>query len=91
MGYDTLRLCAGGGAFEAVPRPRQPVDLGRLRAHFERTGVAVTDARVMLIVKLRCDLTVARDGRVLIKTRDANEARLLWAEVQPVLASCPQV
>jgi hypothetical protein len=39
-----------------------------------RDGVEVIDARVMLIARLESETTLARDGRVLVKTRDPAQA-----------------
>lgn len=81
MSYSTVKLCSGGGGFEAVPRPRQPIDLATARQRLERDGISVTDARVMLIFRLREEVTLARDGRILIKTRDAAAAESVFAEL----------
>jgi hypothetical protein len=79
--YETVRLCSGGGAFEAVPRPKLSIDLAWARSRLEAVGVPVTDARVLLIVRLAQELTLSRDGRVLIKTRDPGEADRLLREL----------
>lgn len=90
MTYSQLQLCSGGGAFEAVPRPRRTVDLVRIKARLTEHRIDVVDARVMLIVRMERELTVSRDGRVLIKSRDPAEAGRLFdafrALVQPLLA-----
>ena len=36
----------------------------------EREGIAVVDARVMLIAGLEAEVTISRTGRLLFKTRD---------------------
>jgi hypothetical protein len=86
MRYATVQLCSGGGGFEAVPHPRAPIDLRAARARLEASGVLVVDARVMLIVRLEREVTVSRDGRILIKTRNAAEAERIFAEVCARLA-----
>ncbi len=63
----------GPGYFE-LPRRPFAMDLGRARAALESRGIPVTDARVMLIVATRPELTLSRNGRILIKTRDPGEA-----------------
>jgi hypothetical protein len=68
--YSTVRLCSGGGSFEAIPDPKLALDLGRARRTLEADGVGVIDARVMLIARLEKEVTLARDGRILIKTTD---------------------
>ena len=85
MGYTTLKLCSNGGAFEAVPRPRVTVDHARARRELEGKGVPVVDARVMLIVGLTPELTIGRDGRVVIKTRDPAEAERVFGELAGIL------
>jgi len=80
--YSTLRLCSGRAAYEAVPYPRLSLDLGRVRRQLELEGVPVTDARVMLIARFEREVTIARDGRLLIKSTDATEADRLFARVR---------
>jgi hypothetical protein len=77
MGYRSLRLCSGGGGYEAIPDPGPPLDLARVRTALERAGIRVVDARVMLIVALDPEVTISRAGRLLFKTSDeavANQA-----------------
>lgn len=72
--YDTVRLCSGKGSYEALPRGAFSLDLERARTVLELGGIRVTDARVMLIVAMRPEVTLSRNGRILIKTRDPEEA-----------------
>ncbi|MCI4327088.1 MAG: hypothetical protein L3K16_05570 [Thermoplasmata archaeon] len=83
--YYTLALCASKGAFEAVPRPKLAVDLGAAKARLTAAGIGVTDARVMLIAAMEREVTLSRDGRVLIKSRDAAEAERVFAELRRVV------
>ncbi len=85
MGYYSLRLCAGGGAFEAIPAPRLSLDLGKARTALETARVPVIDARVMLILQLDREVTLSRDGRVLIKTRDPEQAASIFARLGRLL------
>jgi hypothetical protein len=48
----------------------------------EAEGVPVIDARVMLIARFDREVTIARDGRLLIKSADATEADRLFARVR---------
>jgi len=73
--YRALRLCSHGGGFEAIPDPPQDLDLGRIRASLEAAGVAVVDARVLLIASLEPEVTISRSGRLLFKTGDEAAAR----------------
>lgn len=81
MSYASLQLCSGRAAYEAIPTPRLRLDLARLRERLEAAGAEVTDARVMLIAKWERELTIARDGRILIKSADPAEARRLFERV----------
>jgi hypothetical protein len=83
--YYSLRLCANRGAFEAIPDPPAPVDLRRIRARLEASGIPVVDARVMLIAQLEREVTFGRDGRVLIKSKDPAEAQRLFDSLRPLL------
>lgn len=83
--YHKLRLCSNSGAYEAIPdRPRQ-LDLDRVRRALEIEGIAVVDARVMLIVGLTPEVTVSRTGRLLFKTRDSSAAERSFARLRSIL------
>ena len=69
-----MRLCSHGGGFEAIPDPPGHLDLHRLRGLLEAAGVAVLDARVLLIVSLPPEVTISRAGRLLFKTADEQAA-----------------
>jgi hypothetical protein len=83
--YRTLRLCSSRGAFEAIPEVPIRLDLGDVRARFEAGGTQVTDARVMLIVRLSPEVTVSRDGRIMVKTRDKAAAERIFRRVVELL------
>lgn len=83
--YRRLRLCSDRGAYEAVPEPPRPLDLVRVRHALEREGIAVVDARVMLIVGLDPEVTISRNGRLLFKTRDAAVAERAFERLRAVL------
>ncbi|HTW55852.1 MAG TPA: hypothetical protein VMG36_05330 [Thermoplasmata archaeon] len=83
--YRTIRLCSGGGGFEALPEPPGRLDLVALRKALEQRGTSVVDARVMLLVLGAPEVTVSAGGRVLIKTKDAAAAARRFAELQPLL------
>jgi len=73
--YRTLRLCAHGGGFEAIPASKLTVDLPRVRTVLESAGFPVLDARVMLIVSFGPEVTISRSGRLLFKTGDQGAAQ----------------
>ena len=85
MTYTTLKLCSGRGGFEATPRPRLTLDLADARMRLEAEGIAVTDARVMLIARMEREVTVSRDGRILIKSSDEAEANAVFARLRLIL------
>jgi hypothetical protein len=78
MPYSTLRLCSGGGGYEAIPAPRHPLDLAQVRNLFEARSISLIDARVMLIVDMEREVTISRDGRILIKTQDVAQAERIF-------------
>jgi hypothetical protein len=83
--YRTLRVCSNSGAFEAIPDPPRPLDLVEVRHRLEADGIAVVDARVMLIVGLDPEVTISRNGRLLFKTRDAAAAERAFERLRSVL------
>jgi hypothetical protein len=82
--YETLKLCSGRSAFEAVPNPRLTLDLAAIRDRLRAEGIEVVDARVMLIAQLEKEVTLGRDGRVLIKSADPKEADVLFQRLDRI-------
>jgi hypothetical protein len=80
-----MRLCASGGAYEAVPRPKLTLDLTSVRTQLQSAGIPVVDARVMLLLTLEREVTLSRDGRILIKSRDPDEANRILAKLLATL------
>ena len=72
--YRKLRLCSNNGGYEAIPDPPLRLDLASARLRLEAIGVAVVDARVMLIAALDPEVTISRSGRLLFKTQDPSAA-----------------
>lgn len=85
MTYSTLALCASKGAYEAVPHPKITVDLRDAKGRLESAGISVTDARVMLIVAMEREVTLSRDGRILIKSHDPKEAARVFDRLRAVV------
>jgi len=83
--YRTLRICSNSGAYEAVPENRRPIDLAEARRRLEAEGVAVVDARVLLIVRLEVEVTISQNGRLLFKTRDERAAERTFARLRSML------
>jgi hypothetical protein len=85
MTYSALRVCRQGGALEAVPRPRLELRLPDVKRRLEAEGIEVLDARVMLIVQLSKEATIARDGRILIKSSEPKEAGAIFERLRALL------
>jgi hypothetical protein len=83
--YRTLRICSNSGAYEALPEPPRPIDLARARRRLEEAGIAVVDARVMLIAALEVEATISRNGRLLFKTRDVSAAERTFERLRELL------
>lgn len=83
--YRKLRLCSNNGGYEAIPDPPHPLDLRNARHRLEEVGVAVVDARVMLIAATDPEVTISRNGRLLFKTRDAAAAERAFVRLQELL------
>jgi hypothetical protein len=83
--YRRLRLCSNNGGFEAVPEPPLRLDLADARHRLEREGIAVVDARVMLVAALDPEVTISRTGRLLFKTRDATAADRAFQRLRNLL------
>jgi hypothetical protein len=83
--YRTLRVCSNNGGYEAIPEPPRPLDLKRVRGVLEREGIAVVDARVLLIAGLEAEVTISRSGRLLFKTREAAVAERAFLRLGALL------
>jgi len=88
-GYRTLRLCSGGGGFEAIRLSEGRLDLPTIRRKLEAGGIPTVDARVMLIATLEAEVTISVAGRVLIKTADPSLAARVFDRVHPFLSAEP--
>jgi hypothetical protein len=83
--YRTLRICSNSGAYEALPEGGHPIDLARARRALEKEGIAVVDARVMLIAALDVEVTISRNGRLLFKTKDLDAAERTFVRLRTLL------
>jgi hypothetical protein len=83
--YRRLRVCSSGGGFEAVPTPPLRLNLATARHRLEAEGVAVVDARVMLIAGLDPQTTISANGRLLFKTRDPRAAERAFERLRELL------
>ena len=83
--YRSLKLCTNRGGYEAIPDPPRPLDLVEVRHRLERAGIAVVDARVMLIAALESEVTIARSGRILLKTQDSSVAARTFERLRTLM------
>ncbi|HTW39397.1 MAG TPA: hypothetical protein VMF04_00850 [Thermoplasmata archaeon] len=83
--YRRLRLCSNSGGYEAIPDPPLRLDLVGARHRLEQEGIAVVDARVMLVAAMDPEVTISRTGRLLFKTRDAAAADRAFQRLRTLL------
>jgi len=70
--YSVLKPCKTSAAFEAIPRERFSLDLDRSEEILKRVCTIVTNAGILLIVNDRCEVSIHKDGRLILKT-DSQE------------------
>jgi predicted house-cleaning NTP pyrophosphatase (Maf/HAM1 superfamily) len=85
LNYRKAQLCSGQAAYEAFPDPAMKLDLGALRVALEKAGKEVLDARVILVVMGDPEVTVKRDGSLLIKTKDEEKANRCIQELVNIM------
>jgi len=83
--YRHLRICSGGGGFEAIPVRPVRLDLPEVRRQLELRRVPVVDARVMLIATWEIEVTLSQAGRILFKTRDEAAAARAFGRLLPLI------
>jgi len=83
--YRKLTLCSDRGGYEAIPERSYRLDLEKARAKLEATGLAVVDARVLLVVTLPPEVTIALNGRLLFKTPDLKLADSAFLRLKEIL------
>lgn len=70
--YSVLKPCKTSAAFEAIPRERFSLDLDRCEEILKGVCTIVTNAGILLIVNDRCEVSIHKDGRLILKT-DSQE------------------
>ncbi|HMA04467.1 MAG TPA: hypothetical protein VKO45_00925 [Methanomicrobiales archaeon] len=89
--YSILKPCKTTAAFEAIPRGHFQLDLALCEKILGKSCTVVANAGVLLIVRDRCEVTIHRDGRLLLKTgseevaRDQAERIAGWLEGTPAV------
>ena len=90
--YSLLKPCKTTAAFEAIPRDRFRLDLELCAEILGKTCTIVADAGILLIVSDRCEVSIHRDGRLILKTdseevaREQAERIAGWLDGSPALA-----
>ncbi len=73
-----LRPCRNTAAFEVLPDEKGQLDLDAVEAGLTGAGYKrVVRAGVMLIMRREVEVSVYRSGKMLIKTRDPQEAQVV--------------
>jgi hypothetical protein len=89
--YSVLKPCKTSAAFEAIPGERFSLDLARSEEILKEVCTIVTNAGVLLIVNDRCEVSIHKDGRLILKTDSqelaAEQAGRIagWLEGTPVI------
>ncbi|MDD1693863.1 MAG: hypothetical protein LUQ71_03980 [Methanoregula sp.] len=66
--YSLLKPCKTTAAIEAIPRERLVLDLNLCEEILKKSCTIVANAGVMLIVNDRCEVSIHKDGRLILKT-----------------------
>lgn len=79
--YSVLELCKNRAGYEAIPRERVKWDLRALEGTLKEAGFEpLANAGILLVVKWeQVEVSVFESGKLLFKTRDADQARVAMA------------
>jgi hypothetical protein len=66
--YSLLKPCKTSAAIEAIPGERVSLDLDRCEEILKEVCTIVANAGMLLIVSDRCEVSIHRDGRLILKT-----------------------
>jgi len=66
--YSLLKPCKTTAAIEAIPRERLALDIDLCEEILKTNCTIVANAGVMLIVSDRCEVSIHKDGRLILKT-----------------------
>ena len=70
--YSILKPCKTSAAFEAIPKFQCRLDLDRCEEILSNSCKIVANARILLIVSDKCEVSIHKDGRLILKT-DSSE------------------
>jgi hypothetical protein len=64
-----LRPCKTSAAYEAIPKKNIRIDLGKCSSRLKIHGYKIAcDAKVMLVVRNGCEISIHPSGKLIIKT-----------------------
>jgi hypothetical protein len=70
--YSLLKPCKTSAAYEAIPREHFSLDLDLCEEVLKKVCTIVAHAGILLIVSDRCEVSIHKDGRLILKT-DSKE------------------
>jgi hypothetical protein len=73
--YSLLKPCKTSAAFEAIPRERLSLNLDLCEEILKPVCTIVAHAGILLIVSDRCEVSIHKDGRLILKTDSGDLAR----------------
>jgi hypothetical protein len=71
----TVRPCKGSTGTEVLPEGKIAISMGDAARRLEGAGYQVTNAKVLLIVRGKPQVTLYPSGRMLVHTDDLDMAR----------------
>ncbi len=89
--YSLLKPCRTTAAFEAIPRERLSLDLDRCEEILGAACTIIANAGVLLVVSDRCEVSIHRDGRLVLKTGSEELAREQAGRIAGWLDGTPAV
>lgn len=93
--YSLLKPCRTSAAIEAIPRERVSLDLDCCEEILKNVCTIVANAGMLLIVNDQCEVSIHRDGRLVLKTGSKELAgeqagRIArWLEGTPAIRKQP--
>ncbi|MGA2162429.1 MAG: hypothetical protein ABSG28_09605 [Methanoregula sp.] len=89
--YSILKPCNTSAAFEAIPRDRFSLDLDLCEEILGNDCTIVTNAGILLIVNDRCEVSIHKDGRLILKTDSKDLAAEQAARIAGWLEGSPAI
>jgi len=89
--YSILKPCKTSAAFEAIPKERFSLDLDRCEEILGRVCMIITNAGILLIVNDRCEVSIHKDGRLILKTDSKELAAEQAARISEWLEGTPAI